>query len=117
MLIDYLMHAQIVRSVSLAPKALLFLKIDNFIRKPCIRLVRWTIFDALMLLVILANCVTLAMSSNQPGFSKSTTGHAVTLANYVFIGIFMAEAGIKIVAYGFVFGKYTYLRDGKSVSS
>ncbi|GAX86028.1 hypothetical protein CEUSTIGMA_g13443.t1 [Chlamydomonas eustigma] len=59
---------EIVRSVNLAPKALLFLQVNSFIRKPCIRLVRWMFFDALMLLRMV-----------------------------------------------FVFGKYTYLRDGWNI--
>jgi hypothetical protein len=66
-----------------------------------------------MLLVIVANCVTLAMASNKPGFDQSVWGLALARSNYVFIGIFMTEAAIKITALGFVFEEYTYLRNGE----
>ena len=104
---------QVVSSYELAPKALFVFEKDNFIRKPMIRFVRWKLFDWTMLIVILANCVTLAMDSNRPGFPDSTMGMALTKANYVFIGIFMFEAACKIIALGFLFAEHTYLRSGR----
>ncbi|GAX83897.1 hypothetical protein CEUSTIGMA_g11321.t1, partial [Chlamydomonas eustigma] len=104
-----------VSSFELAVTSLFILKRDNIIRKPLIRLVRWKLFDQIMLLVIVANCVTLAMASNKPGFDQSTWGMALARSNYVFIGIFMAEAAIKITALGFVFEEYTYLRNGWNI--
>lgn len=97
----------------LDPLSLGFLPPDNFFRKPLIRLVRWKAFEGFMLMVIVANCVTLAMQSNAPGFNTSSTGMALTYCDYAFIGIFMLEALFKIVALGFVFGQYTYLRNGE----
>ena len=104
---------QEVSSYELAPRALIVLEKENVIRKPMIRLVRWKLFDWTMLTVILANCVTLAMDSNRPGFPESTMGMALTKANYVFIGIFMFEAACKIIALGFLFAEHTYLRSGR----
>ena len=68
-----------------------------------------------MLTVILANCVTLALDSNQPGFGESSMGMALTRANYVFIGVFIFEAACKIIALGFLFAEHTYLRSGGSM--
>ena len=92
--------------------SLLILRKDNFIRKPLIRLVTWRVFDGAMLAIILANCVTLAMQSNQPGFGDTTTGQTLLYSDYTFIGLFIFEALCKIMALGFVFGEHTYLRNG-----
>ena len=105
---------QVVSSYELAPVALLVFGTDNLVRKPLIRLVRLPIFEWFMLTVILANCVTLAMDSNKPGFSESTTGRALVMSNYVFIALFIFEAACKIIALGFVFAEHTYLRSGET---
>ncbi len=100
-------------SQKLAPKSLFVLDSENFVRKPLVRLIRLPMFDWFMLLTICANSVTLAMSPyNKPGFAQSDLGIAMQRANYVFISMFAAEALCKIIALGFVFAQYTYLRDG-----
>ena len=105
---------QVVSSYALAPTALFVLKKDNLVRKPLIRLIRIKVFDWFMLTVILANCVTLAMGSNKPGFDESTTGQALAMSNYVFVALFIFEAACKIIALGFVFAEHTYLRSGET---
>ncbi len=90
--------------------------IEYPVRKPMIRLVRWQPFDPFMLVVILCNCITLAMSSNKPGFSDSTLGIAIQRANYAFIALFIAEMCCKVIALGFVVGRHTYLRNGEVCS-
>ncbi len=60
---------------------------------------------------------TLAMASNRPGFDDTTLGQGLRLANYVFIGLFAAEAAIKIVALGFVLAPGTYLRNGERAAA
>ncbi|KAG1655572.1 hypothetical protein FOA52_009074 [Chlamydomonas sp. UWO 241] len=104
-----------VNSYELTPKALLLLPVDNFVRRPMIRLVRWKVFEGFMLLAILANCVTLAMDSSAPGFADTDMGLALKRANYVFIGLFTVECVTKVLALGFVFGQYTYLRNGWNI--
>ncbi len=96
----------------LAPTSLFLFGTENVVRKPLIRLVRWPMFEWFMLTVILANCVTLAMYSNKPGFPESAVGIATQQANVCFIAIFLAEAACKILALGFVLEKHMYLRDG-----
>ena len=95
-----------------AQVALLFVPKDSIIRRPLLRLVTWHVFDWVMLLVILANCIFLAMDSARPGFESSPLGEANTMSNYVFIAIFMLEAVLKILALGFLFAQGTYLRSG-----
>ena len=105
---------QLVRAQEpLTPTALLVLGIDSSFRKAFIRLVRWRIFDWFMLLTILANCVTLAMASNKPGFDESRMGMSLKLSNFVFVALFALEAICKIIAQGFLFAEHTYLRSGE----
>ena len=89
------------------------MKKDNVVRKPLIRLVRWKFFDWFMLAAILANCITLGMDSNRPGFADSDLGQSLAISNVVFVGIFIFEAACKIIALGFVFAQHTYLRSGE----
>jgi hypothetical protein len=104
-----------VSSYELAPKAFFVVDKENVVRKPLIRLIRLKFFDWFMLTAILANCITLAMDSNEPGFAESAMGMALAKANVVFIAIFIFEAACKIIALGFVFAEYTYLRSGEWV--
>ena len=105
-------YLQEVSACDLAPKSLLFLDKESWIRKPLIRFIRWKVFDWFMLSCILANCVTLAMASNKPGFEQSSLGKSLKLSNYVFVGLFGFEATCKIIALGFLFARHTYLRSG-----
>ena len=106
-------HMQVVSSYELAPTSLFVLRKDNLVRKPLIRLVRLTVFEWVMLTVILANCVTLTMQSNKPGFDESALGRALALSDVVFISMFIFEAACKIIALGFVLDEHTYLRSGE----
>ena len=92
------------------------LSVDNVVRKPLLRLVTWKMFDWTILLFILANCATLAMGSSRPGFEQTEMGMSLRYANFVFVAIFMFEAACKIIALGFAFGEYTYLRSGKATT-
>ena len=98
---------------SLSPWSLMVLSRDSFLRKPLIRLIRWPPFDWLILLVILANCVTLALSSNRPGFDESSMGMAIQRANIFFIAVFTLEAAVKIIALDLVWNRHSYLRNGE----
>ena len=89
------------------------LRKNNLFRKPLIRLVRLKMFEWVMLTVILANCVTLTMQSNKPGFDQSSLGRALAISDVVFISIFIFEAACKIIALGFVLDEHTYLRSGE----
>lgn len=65
-----------------------------------------------MLLVIVANCVTLAMQSSRPGFNETTLGQSLVYADYFFIAAFALEMVIKVIALGFVTQEHSYLRSG-----
>lgn len=93
----------------------MFLPVNNVVRKPCIRLARWKMLEWIMLCVILANCVTLCMDSNAPGFQETVLYARLSGLNYFFIAAFSIEMTIKIIALGFVLGQHTYLRNGWNV--
>ncbi|KAG1668958.1 hypothetical protein FOA52_001002 [Chlamydomonas sp. UWO 241] len=99
----------------LEDKSLFLFSKDIALRRAAVRLVTWTLFEWLMLLTILANCVTLAMDSNRPGFNETALAKGLSISNDVFTALFMAEAACKIFAFGFVFGKHTYLHDGWNI--
>ena len=67
-------------------------------------------FDPIVLLTILANCMTMAWESplDPPGTSKAAF---IDTCEWVFLGIFTLEMLIKILAYGFLLHKGAYLRD------
>lgn len=61
----------------LCTRSLLVFHTSNPIRKAAVLLVHWRLFDWLTLLMILGNCVVLAMDSNAPGFPQSQEVHAL----------------------------------------
>ncbi|KAF2987879.1 hypothetical protein EK904_002796 [Melospiza melodia maxima] len=91
----------------------------------------------MILATIIANCIVLALEQHLPDGDKTpmserlgTAYHSrdvdISLTPFIsllfqddtepyFIGIFCFEAGIKIIALGFVFHKGSYLRNGWNV--
>ncbi|KAK7492680.1 hypothetical protein BaRGS_00016159, partial [Batillaria attramentaria] len=73
----------------------------NIVRRIALYIATHQLFDLFIIFTILVNCVFLAM----PELSWADT------AEYVFLGIYITEMIIKVVARGFFINKYTYLRD------
>ncbi|CAL8344953.1 unnamed protein product [Merluccius merluccius] len=69
----------------------------------------------MILATITANCVVLALEQHLPGEDKTPMAKRLEKTEPYFIGIFCFEAGIKLVALGFVFHKGSYLRNGWNV--
>ncbi|KAJ8274005.1 hypothetical protein COCON_G00086300 [Conger conger] len=74
-----------------------------------------TPFEYMILATIIANCVVLALEQHLPGEDKTPMAKRLEKTEPYFIGIFCFEAGIKLVALGFVFHKGSYLRNGWNV--
>uniref|UniRef100_A0A8B9FXE5 Voltage-dependent N-type calcium channel subunit alpha n=1 Tax=Amazona collaria TaxID=241587 RepID=A0A8B9FXE5_9PSIT len=64
---------------------------------------------------IIANCIVLALEQHLPDGDKTPMSERLDDTEPYFIGIFCFEAGIKIIALGFVFHKGSYLRNGWNV--
>uniref|UniRef100_A0A8D3EG46 Calcium channel, voltage-dependent, R type, alpha 1E subunit a n=1 Tax=Scophthalmus maximus TaxID=52904 RepID=A0A8D3EG46_SCOMX len=83
---------------------------DNIVRKyPS------TPFEYMILTTIIANCIVLALEQHLPGEDKTPMSKRLEKTEPYFIGMFCFEAGIKIIALGFVFHKGSYLRNGWNV--
>ncbi|XP_035702487.1 sodium channel protein 60E isoform X2 [Folsomia candida] len=90
----------------------------NPLRRLAICIVTHQWFDILIILTILANCVTLAMGQNK--FQKDGKTYEPVKMNYEaelnyieygFLGVYTLEMMLKIFAKGFVLNKFSYLRN------
>nr|KAF6396282.1 calcium voltage-gated channel subunit alpha1 E [Rousettus aegyptiacus] len=97
---------------------------DNIVRKYAKKLIDWplflnssflTPFEYMILATIIANCIVLALEQHLPEDDKTPMSRRLEKTEPYFIGIFCFEAGIKIVALGFIFHKGSYLRNGWNV--
>ena len=90
--------------------SLLCLRPHHWPRRLAINTVEHSAFDPLILLTIMANCSTMAWSSplDPPGTAKADL---LAVLEWVYLYIFTFELTMKIIAYGFVCHKHSYLRD------
>ncbi|KFO75199.1 Voltage-dependent R-type calcium channel subunit alpha-1E, partial [Cuculus canorus] len=89
---------------------------ENIVRKYAKKLIDWPYpFWYMILATIIANCIVLALEQHLPEDDKTPMSRRLEKTEPYFIGIFCFEAGIKIVALGFVFHKGSYLRNGWNV--
>lgn len=89
----------------------------NPIRKMAILITTHAWFDLLMMIVLLANSITLAMITNkfEPG-TKDTKIYSdafvvIERIEYGFLGVYTFELVFKVIAKGFMLNKYSYLRN------
>ncbi|XP_024910062.1 voltage-dependent R-type calcium channel subunit alpha-1E [Cynoglossus semilaevis] len=88
---------------------------DNIVRKYAKKITEWPPFEYMILATIIANCIVLALEQHLPGEDKTPMSKRLEKTEPYFIGMFCFEAGIKIIALGFVFHKGSYLRNGWNV--
>uniref|UniRef100_A0A8C2X2G9 Voltage-dependent calcium channel type A subunit alpha-1 n=1 Tax=Cyclopterus lumpus TaxID=8103 RepID=A0A8C2X2G9_CYCLU len=92
---------------------------DNVVRKYAKKVIEWPypflLHDYMILTTIIANCIVLALEQHLPGEDKTPMSKRLEKTEPYFIGMFCLEAGIKIIALGFVFHKGSYLRNGWNV--
>ena len=106
-------YAELCRD--LAPHGLFGMHYRHPVRRFFIHWAKSVAFNNLVLLMILGNCVTLAMSSNEPGWGGTATSYDIQIVDYIFNTVFLLEMIVKIVAMGVFASKLTYLRDGWNV--
>uniref|UniRef100_A0A8D0QI45 Voltage-dependent N-type calcium channel subunit alpha n=1 Tax=Sus scrofa TaxID=9823 RepID=A0A8D0QI45_PIG len=87
---------------------------DNVVRKYAKRITEWP-YPYMILATIIANCIVLALEQHLPDGDKTPMSERLDDTEPYFIGIFCFEAGIKIIALGFVLHKGSYLRNGWNV--
>ncbi|XP_029356757.1 voltage-dependent R-type calcium channel subunit alpha-1E [Echeneis naucrates] len=96
-------------------RSLFILGEDNVVRKYAKKIIEWPPFEYMILATIIANCIVLALEQHLPGEDKTPMSKRLEKTEPYFIGMFCFEAGIKIIALGFVFHKGSYLRNGWNV--
>ncbi|CAN0379712.1 unnamed protein product [Lampetra planeri] len=69
----------------------------------------------MILTTIIANCIVLALEQHLPDEDKTPLSKKLEETEPYFIAIFCFEAGIKILALGFLLHKGSYLRNGWNV--
>ena len=86
------------------------LRPHSCLRWMAIHIIEMPIFDPIILLTIMVNCSTMAWSSplDPPGTKKEDI---LAQLEWVYLYIFTFELTMKIIAYGFVMHKHSYLRD------
>lgn len=72
------------------------------------------VFERLVLLLIVSNCVALGFESRRPGFGETAMGRVLDVLEIVFLTLFTVEMGMKIIAMGLIRQPDAYLRDGPS---
>uniref|UniRef100_A0A8B9LF19 Calcium channel, voltage-dependent, T type, alpha 1H subunit a n=1 Tax=Astyanax mexicanus TaxID=7994 RepID=A0A8B9LF19_ASTMX len=78
---------------------------ENKFRVICNRIISHRLFDHVVLVFIFLNCITIALE--RPNIKPHSTERVfLSISNYVFTVIFLAEMTVKVVALGF----YSYLQ-------
>ncbi len=77
------------------------------VQSVCLKVVQHPLFEAVSLLIILANCITLALDDP----TNSVQEQWQTNADYTFQAMYTAEIVIKAMGMGFAFNKGAYIRD------
>ncbi|XP_057298022.1 voltage-dependent L-type calcium channel subunit alpha-1S-like isoform X2 [Hydractinia symbiolongicarpus] len=88
---------------------------DNIIRKSCKRIVENKVFEYFMLLTIAANCVVLMIATPLPNDDTSTLNKRLDQGDSAFVAVFVMEAVLKIIAYGFILHEDAYLKSGWNI--
>uniref|UniRef100_A0A3Q1HAQ8 Voltage-dependent T-type calcium channel subunit alpha n=1 Tax=Anabas testudineus TaxID=64144 RepID=A0A3Q1HAQ8_ANATE len=80
----------------------------------CNKIITHKMFDHVVLVIIFLNCITIAME--RPRIDPTSAERIfLTLSNYIFTAIFVAEMTVKIVALGWCFGDKAYLRSSWNI--
>ncbi|XP_058013632.1 voltage-dependent T-type calcium channel subunit alpha-1H [Ahaetulla prasina] len=87
---------------------------QNRLRANCQKVIAHKMFDHVVLIFIFLNCITIALE--RPDIDPNSTERIfLSVSNYIFTAIFVAEMMVKVVALGFFSGKHTYLQSSWNV--
>ncbi|XP_053109024.1 voltage-dependent T-type calcium channel subunit alpha-1I isoform X4 [Hemicordylus capensis] len=87
---------------------------QNRFRILCQTIIAHKLFDYIVLAFIFLNCITIALERPQIE-QRSTERIFLTVSNYIFTAIFVAEMTLKIVSLGLYFGEQAYLRSSWNI--
>ncbi|NXA04234.1 CAC1H protein, partial [Sapayoa aenigma] len=87
---------------------------QNRFRMMCQRVIAHKMFDHVVLVFIFLNCITIALE--RPDIDPQSTERIfLSVSNYIFTAIFVAEMMVKVVALGFFSGENTYLQSSWNI--
>ncbi|NXI76384.1 CAC1H protein, partial [Rhipidura dahli] len=87
---------------------------QNRFRVMCQKVIAHKMFDHVVLVFIFLNCITIALE--RPDIDPLSTERIfLSVSNYIFTAIFVAEMMVKVVALGFFSGDNTYLQSSWNV--
>uniref|UniRef100_A0A8C0VMG3 Calcium voltage-gated channel subunit alpha1 H n=1 Tax=Cyanistes caeruleus TaxID=156563 RepID=A0A8C0VMG3_CYACU len=87
---------------------------QNRFRAMCQKVIAHKMFDHVVLVFIFLNCITIALE--RPDIDPLSTERIfLSVSNYIFTAIFVAEMMVKVVALGFFSGENTYLQSSWNV--
>uniref|UniRef100_A0A8C3M617 Calcium voltage-gated channel subunit alpha1 H n=1 Tax=Chrysolophus pictus TaxID=9089 RepID=A0A8C3M617_CHRPC len=87
---------------------------QNRFRVMCQKVIAHKMFDHVVLVFIFLNCITIALE--RPDIDPHSTERIfLSVSNYIFTAIFVAEMMVKVVALGFFSGENTYLQSSWNV--
>ncbi|KAL3094180.1 hypothetical protein niasHT_028269 [Heterodera trifolii] len=97
------------------PSSLYIFSEDNVIRKNARAIIEWGPFEFFILLTIILNCVVLAMEQHLPRNDKKPLSEKLEKTEPIFMVIFCIECILKVIAFGFILHKGSYLRSGWNI--
>ncbi|KRX96013.1 Voltage-dependent calcium channel type A subunit alpha-1, partial [Trichinella pseudospiralis] len=97
------------------PTSLFIFTENNFVRRYARTIIEWGPFEYFILMTIIANCIVLALDQHLPHNDKMPLSLKLEATEPYFMGIFTIECLLKIIAFGFVMHKGSYLRSGWNI--
>ena len=95
---------------AMGDKSLGLFSLHSAVRKLCMSAATHPVTDQFIMVVIVANCITMALDT--PDLDKdSTLAGVLFVADLLFTGIFIWECATKVIAFSLVKGKEAYLQD------
>ncbi|NWY67470.1 CAC1H protein, partial [Erithacus rubecula] len=87
---------------------------QNRFRMMCQKIIAHKMFDHVVLVFIFLNCITIALE--RPDIDPLSTERIfLSVSNYIFTAIFVAEMMVKVVALGFFSGENAYLQSSWNI--
>uniref|UniRef100_A0A674CNK4 Calcium voltage-gated channel subunit alpha1 Ia n=1 Tax=Salmo trutta TaxID=8032 RepID=A0A674CNK4_SALTR len=87
---------------------------QNRFRRVCQSIIAYKMFDYVVLAFIFSNCITVALE--RPKIMQGSLERVfLTISNYVFTAIFVAEMTLKVVSMGLYIGEQAYLKSSWNV--
>lgn len=95
----------------LTERSLFIFSRTNYFRRILVKIVTNKYFDLLVTIIIILNSAILGVNDYNKNNKRSWRNDLNDYSEPVFTALFTTEFLMKVIAYGFIIGKYTYLRD------